>query len=233
MVPRPRLNGELAHRHVVTCASSTGPGSAPLLIQQIAGSLQWVTGLTPASPNLSVSWSLAEMVIAIGGLTALRIAVPNVAELQQLYDMFQIEKVDITMSFGSQDSFVSNDINLGARHLIPLIGYSQDTDDAANTGITQLQQYSTYRMHQSDTQLKYSLVPCAAGTTFDPTAAGVPANLGFTRVQRQDINVAYAGTPHYGFKCAVDGMQANPNANFINTYVSIQSRIHFLMKNTR
>jgi len=235
MVPRPRLNGELAHRHVVTCSSTTGTGGAQLFLSNGAGVLNFVSngplGVN-TSPNLSLSWSLAEMFVGVGGIPAIQIPVPNVAELQQLYDTFQIEKVEITMFFGATESLVSGDVQLGLQYTMPIIGYAPDTDDAANTGITQLQQYSTYRTHQTTSPLKLSVVPCSAGATFDPTAPGVPASLGFTRLQRQDVNVAYAATPHYGYKFSCDGFRATPGVSG-NSFVSIQSRIHFLMKSTR
>ena len=232
MVPRPRINGELAHRHIVTCSSSTGTGAGSIRLGQTAGLMQWNIG-AGYSPNMAISWSLANMVIGIAGVPLLTIPIPNVAELQQLYDTFQIEKVEVTVFFGNTESLVSNDANLGARFVLPLIVYAPDTDDASNTGITQLQQYSTCRTHQSSEPLRTSLVPCPAGGVFDPTVPTVPLNFGFTRLQRQDINVAYADTPHYGLKMSVDGFLSNPPDAFINTFVSVVSRVHFLMKNTR
>lgn len=240
MVPRPRLNGELAHRHVVTCSSTTGASRERLFIQYVTatGATTFtagpdpVTGVSVSSQNLAISWSLANMVIGLGGAAAITIPMPNIAELQQLYDTFQIEKVDLTVFFGNTESLVSGDPTSGFQWVMPLIGYSQDTDDAGNTDITQLQQYSTYRCHQSSTPLRMSVVPCPAGNVFDPS---VVQNAGYTRLQKQDINVSYAATPHYGVKMAVDGMLGQPGSG-VNpgiVMVSIQSRVHFLLKNTR
>jgi len=240
MVPRPRLNGELAHRHIVSCSSTTSNSAERLIIQYApAGGTTFVSGPDPvsgiylSSPNMAISWSLANMVIGIGGTPAVTIPIPNVAELQQLYDTFQIEKVEVTIWFGNTESLVSGDPTSGYQWTMPLIGYSQDTDDASNTGITQLQQYSTYKCHQTTSPLKLSLVPCPAGGVFDPSQGGALFNSGYTRLQKQDINVAYAATPHYGAKFAVDGFLATPPGAGQNTFFSVQSRIHFLMKNTR
>jgi len=232
MVPRPRLNNELAHRHIVTVGSATGTGAIPIRLQQIGGQLQFFGGIG-FSPNMSISWSLANMVIALGGTVITTNPMPNIAELQNLYDTFQLEKVEVTIFFGTTESIASNDVNLGARYVMPVIGFSQDTDDASNTSITQLQQYSTYRTHQSTSPLKISLVPCPAGTVFDPAQGGAGFNAGFTRLQRQDINVAYAATPHYGLKLCVDGMQNNAADAVVSTFLSISTRCHFIMKNTR
>jgi len=239
MVPRPRLNGELAHRHIVTCSSSTSNSAEKLAIQYLNGATAFIAGPDPAtglfinSPNMSISWSLANMVIGLGGVPAVSIPVPNVAELQQLYDTFQIEKVELTIFFGCTESLVSGDPTSGVQWVMPLIGYTQDTDDASNTGITQLQQYSTYKCHQTTQPLRMSLVPCPAGGVFDPAQGGAAFNSGYTRLQKQDINVAYAATPHYAAKLAVDGLLSTPSGTGLNTLLSVQSRIHFLMKNTR
>jgi len=223
MVPRPRINGELVHRHIVTCSTSS---TAQVIIRSPAtGISDFAIGgsLIPASPNMSFNFSLAQVVLNLGGVPALTIPVPNVAELQQLYDTFQIEKVELTIFAGNTDSLVSGDPTSGIQWVLPLIGHSVDTDDDGNTSLTQLQQYSTYKMDQlGQKPIKATMVPCVAGNTFGG---------GFTRLQRQDINVAQAATPHYGYKLAVDGFRATPNGN--NCLLSFMFRTTYLMKCTR
>lgn len=223
MVPRPRLNRELAHRHIVTMSSSSVQA---LTVSCLAGgTANWATFGIAASPNLSLNFSLAQMVINIGGLPAILCPNPSVAELQQLYDLFQIEKVELTVFSGNTESIIGNDINTGYQFVLPLIGHSPDTDDDGNTSLTQLQQYSTYGTYQLGmTPMRTSLVPCLAATAF---------GVGYARGQRQDVNVAQAATPHYGFKMAIDSMKSNPPAGGNNTYVSIQARVHYIMKCTR
>ena len=232
MLPRPLLNGEKQHRHIVTCATSTAPEgvSQALYINNLAtGAATFVGGVSAltASPNMSVSFSLLEMVVALGGTVVCTVPVPNGSELIALYDTFQIEKIDFTMFFNCMDSQTTSAVNNG----VPLIGYAPDMDDAANTTIQQLQQYSTYKVHQSAYPLKMSMVPCVAGAVYDPTVGGPPVQLGYSRLQKQDVNVGYGKTPHYGMKLAVDGFRAN--SGFANQLVSVQARIHFLMKGTR
>jgi len=223
MVPRPRINGELEHKHIVTCSSST---AAQIVIRSPATGIsdfQVVGSLTPASPNMSFNFSLAQVVLNLGGLPALTIPVPNVAELQQLYDTFQIQKVELTVYCGNTESLVSGEPLSGIQWVLPLLGHSQDTDDDGNTSLTQLQQYSTYKCDQlGQKPIKATFQPCVAGNTFGG---------GFTRLQRQDINVSQAATPHYGYKFAVDGFRSIPNAN--NCLLSFQFRTTYLMKCTR
>lgn len=223
MVPRPRLNSELMHRHIVTCSSSS---TTQIAIRSPATGISdfaVVGSLTPPSANMSFNFSLAQVVLNLGGIPALTIAVPNVAELQQLYDTFQIEKVEITIFCGNTESLVSGEPLSGASWVLPLIGHSVDTDDDGNTSLTQLQQYSTYKMDQlGQKPIKATMVPCTAGNTFGG---------GFTRLQRQDINVSQAATPHYGYKLAVDGLRSAPNGN--NCLLSFMFRTTYLMKCTR
>lgn len=223
MVPRPLLNGEVAHRHVIT--SSTSSATSVFVRSPASGLSQFeIAGsLTPASANMQFNFSLADTIVSLGGLPALTIPNPSVAELQQLYDTFQIEKVELTVWCGNTESLVSGEPLSGFNYVLPLIGHAPDTDDAGNTSLTQLQQYSTYKCDQLGAKpMKAIIVPCAAGSTFGG---------GFTRLQRQDINVSQAATPHYGYKMAVDGFRSFPN--IITTLLSFQFRITYLMKSTR
>lgn len=223
MVPRPLLNREMAHRHIVTSSSSTVAALTIGIPANGVAAFEVVGSLLPTSPNLSLNFSLAQTVINIGGVPQLTVPNPSVAELQQLYDTFQIEKVEITMYSGNTESLVSGEPLSGSNYVLPLIGHVPDTDDDGNTSLTQLQQYSNFQSMQLGVRpLKVTVVPCAAGTTF---------GVGYVRLQRQDVNVSQAATPHYGYKMAVDGFRTNPNLR--TTYLSMQFRVHYLMKSTR
>lgn len=222
MVPRPLLNGEMAHRHIVTMSSSTVqalnifcPTSGVAIFQ--------TAGFGAGSPNLSLNFSLADTVISLGGVPAIVVPNPSVAELQQLYDTFQIEKVEVTMWSGNTETSATGEPLTGFNFVMPLIGHVPDTDDAANTSLTQLQQYSNYKCDQLGAKpLKATVVPCVAGAAF---------GVGYTRLQKQDVNVSQAATPHYGYKMCVDGFKSNPNLT--NVLLSLQFRIHYIMKSTR
>lgn len=223
MVPRPRINGETMHRHVVT--SSTSATSQVFINIPASGVATFVVAgsVTPASANMSFNFSLAQTVLNLGGLPALTIANPSVAELQQMYDTFQIERVEITVWSGNTESLVSGEPLSGYNYVLPLVGHCPDTDDDGNTSLTQLQQYNTYKCDQLGAKpIMTRVTPCIAGNTFGG---------GFTRLQRQDVNVSQAATPHYGYKLAVDGFRSNPNT--LTTLLSFQFRYHYLMKQTR
>jgi len=223
MVPRPRINGEMAHRHI--CTSSTSNANQVFIRSPITGISEFSVsgGAAPNSPNLSLNFSLAQTVVNLGGIPAFTVPNPSVAELQQLYDTFQIEKVEITVWCGNTESLVSGEPLSGIQYVLPLIGHTPDSDDDGNTSLSQLQQYSTYKCEQMGIRpIKAFVTPCVAGSTFGG---------GFTRLQRQDVNVSQAATPHYGYKMAVDGFRSNPNIN--TTLLSFQFRIHYLMKCTR
>jgi len=221
MVPRPLLNGEVSHRHICTMSSSTVQA---LSIGIPATGLPVFSTGTSTSPNLSLAFSLAQTTIFLGGLSALVVPNPSVAELQNLYDTFQIEKVEITLWSGNTMSLVSGEPLSGHQWVCPLIGHCPDTDDAANTSLTQLQQYSTFKCDQlGQRPLKAIVVPCVA--------ASLAGTSSFSRLQKQDVNTAVPATPHYGYKMAVDGLKSIPNGT--NCLLSMQFRIHYLMKSTR
>ena len=232
MVPRPLLNGERMHRHIVTCSTSSAPvGVSPgmYIFNDLSGVTNFIGGPggVVISPNMSVSFSLLEMVVSIGGTLACTVPLPGGGDLQQLYDTFQIEKVEFSMFFNCMDANSTVGVNQG----LPLIGYVPDTTDAASTNFVNLEQYSNFKIHQSNSALKTTLVPCAAAGVFDPSIGGPPALFGFSRAQRQDINVGYGKTPHYGMKLAVDGMRAN--SGLFNQAISVQAKVYLLMKGTR
>lgn len=216
MVPRPIVNREKAHRHIVTC--STSPQESMYLQNTAGGVTQFVTAAR-TGPNMSVTFSLSEVVIYLAGLTAITLNPPSQSELVALYDTFQIEKVELSMWSGASSSD-------GATYTrpLPLIGHTVDTDDRNQTNITALQQYSTYKCFQlgQGYPLKATFVPCVAGTVVS----------GQTRLQKQDINTAYPNTPHYGYKLCVDGFNTVLGTD-VTTLLSMQFRIHYLMKSTR
>ena len=235
MVPRPMLNREKAHRHIVTCATSTTAVVPRLAIYADSGGLPYWNNVTLNSPNMSLSFSLAAMLVNIGGVLAETIPLPNANEFEALYDTFQIEKVEVTIFFGKTESAIEGTAGTpnpaGYNYTMPLIGYAPDTDDAGSTSNLQLQQYSTYKVHQANTPLRITVVPCTAAALYDPVVAVSPVKLGFSRVQKQDVNTQYPATPHYGVKFCVDSMKGGPGDYL--TLFSVQARVHLLMKSTR
>ena len=219
-VPRVLLNKELGHRHIVTSATSTQ--TQLRVITPSSGVSIFEIGTTN-SANLALSFSLGETIINLGGVPTLSVPNPALAELQNLYDSFQIEKVEITIYSGNTESTTSGDPLNGYNYVLPLLGHAPDTDDAGNTSLTGLQQYSTYKCDQLGTKpIKATVVPCAAGTMF---------STGYSRLQKLDLNVSQPNCPHYGYKMAIDGFKSNPNLN--NCLLSLQFRVHYLMKSTR
>ena len=219
-VPRVLLNKEMGHRHIVTSATSTQ--TQLRVITPSSGVSIFEIGTT-SSANLALSFSLGETIINLGGVPTLSVPNPALAELQNLYDSFQIEKVEITVFSGCTQSLTSGESFTGSGYVLPLIGCAPDTDDAANTSLTQLQQYSTFKCFQlGQIPMKVSVVPCCAGAL---------SSTGQTRLQKQDLNTQYPNVPHYGYKMAIDGFKSTPGVT--NTLLSMQFRVHYLMKATR
>lgn len=226
------INGESVHRHHVCCSSSVG---TKLLLNYPASGVAEFNNGVAASPNLSLQFSLGSVDCFIGGAGGFSIAIPGAAQLAALYDTYQIEKVEYRMYIGSStsqagvnDTGIAGTANSLYEFPLPIIGWTPDTDDADNTSLTDLQQYSTYKQKQvmAGEPLTGSLIPAVAGGVWNGAIRS-----GYTRLVKQDVNCANPGVPHYGVKMCVDGMRASPNTTA--TLVSFFFKLHFVMKQAR
>ena len=229
-----KLNDALVHKHVVTCSTSdftqlslTIPASGVGLFNMYGSS----------SANLQLSFALAGMTVYIGGAAVTVIPLPNVTELKALYDSYVIEKIEVNLWSGntvSQVGVVRPDADFDLGYVdytmapMCLIGHVVDMDDAANTSITQLQQYSQYKCTQLGLgkPINHSFTPCCNDTLSNAT--------GYGRSTKQIINTANDNVQHFGLKLAVDAFKtSNTLARQINTYLSLQARFHLRMIATR
>ena len=237
-VPRAyALNSALVHKHVVTCSTSD---FTPLYITLPSSGVAMFNFSGVTSANMALSFTLAGMVVSIGGLAVSTIPLPNVSELKALYDSYVIEKVDVNIWSGATQAQIgqigtpdvgpvpmTGFINYHL-HPLPLIGYVVDMDDATNTSISALQQYSQYKCQQlgQGKPISCSFTPCCNDTLSNST--------GYGRSSRQIINSANDTVQHFGLKLAVDGFKAgNDVAHTVNTFLSCQARYHLRMIATR
>lgn len=230
-ISRYSLNQALVHKHVVTVSTSSTEG---LFITIPASGVSLFNMLGSTSPNLALTFSLAGMNVFLGGVAITTIPLPNVAELKGLYDSYVIEKIEISVWSGatvSQVGAVASTVSTTdyISQPMPLIGHTVDNDDAANTSLTALQQYSQYRCQQLGLgkPIKRSFVPCVNDTLSTST--------GFGRAYHQVINSANDTVQHFGLKMSVDGFKAAnfASVNYSNTLLSIQARYHLRMIATR
>lgn len=237
-VPRAyTLNSALVHKHVVTCSTSDFQ-SLYITLPSSGVALFNYSGVSSA--NMSLSFTLAGMVLSLAGLAVSTIPLPNVAELKALYDSYVIEKVDVNIWSGNtvsqtgavQIPDISVVPNTGFVNYylqpLPLIGYAVDMDDSDNTSISALQQYSQYKCVQlgSGKPISCSFVPCVKDTLGTTT--------GYARGTKQIINTVNDNVQHFGLKLAVDGFKAgNDSYHQANTFLSCQARYHLRMIATR
>ena len=231
---RLKLNSALAHRHVVTC--STSSDTAIFINYPASGVATFNNGIL-SSANMQLIFTLGSLVVNIGGVAAVSIPVPNATELQALYDQYTIEKVDVSIWCGAtvsqpgiQQTGIAGVVTNYFGDPLPLIGWAPDMDDAADTSITQLQQYSQYKCKQlgQSKPLKTSVVPCCADTLYRPGATSA-----YARAPYQAVNCTYLDVPHYGLKFSVDGFKAGSSDTPQNSLISIQAKYHLKMMATR
>jgi len=199
-----------------------------------------VPGIVTPSSNLSMQFSLASVDLFLGGAAALSVPVPNTAELQAMYDTYQLSGVEVRMYMGQNcaqtgldDTGIAGSVNYHSAWPLPIIGYAPDTDDANDASIVQLQQYSNFKQVQplAGHPLITRLVPACAGGVWNG-----PVRSGYTRLARQDVNCANPAVPHYGLKMCVDGFKSTAgsfNPGPTTSVCSFFFKLHFVMKQTR
>ena len=228
------LNQSLVHRHVVTASSTT---VNPIYVLYPASGVAVFSVGGVSSSNMQVLFTLGNLVINLAGTSVMTIPLPNSAELIALYDQYVIEKVELSIWSGATQALTGTvDTGVGTLQQnwaapMPIIGWAPDMDDATNTSITQLQQYSQYKSKQlgNSLPLRTSVVPCCADTIYRPGATSA-----YARARNQAINCSYADVPHYGIKFAIDGFFApNAVALQLTQLISVQAKYHLKMMSTR
>jgi len=223
-VTRSGLLKEANHRHVINILSDS---TAQLTIDATAGGVaQFNTSLVPASPNLSMQFSLDGVTLFLGGIQAFTCALPGKSTLVGMYDTYQIQKIDVIMYVSGMAT--ENDPGAGILAVQPIIVYAPDSDDASSTNRDDLLQYSTASIVQPTTAkpLAVTIKPAASVQMYASLVS-----TGYGRVFSPDLNVSSSNIPHYGLKMCADLMRST--AAGTHAQITFMFRYHLLMKATR
>lgn len=227
------ISNQLVHRHVATCSSST---NASLTVFNPSSGVAVFQYGTFNSSNMALAFQLSGTAMYLGGTLAAVWALPNLSELQALYDSYVIEKVEVSIWDSATVAQIGN-VNQNttfpdpigyATQPMPLIGWTVDLDDFANTSFTDLQQYSTFKCKQlgGGYPIKQTVYPCAREDLNSGSGQG--------RAAQHVINCSTPGVNHYGLKMSIDGFKAtNPSAVSLSSFLSIQTKYHLKMIATR
>lgn len=227
------LGNQLVHRHVVTASSSTVGG---LLISNPSSGVATFSYGSTSSANLALAFQLNAIAMYLGGTFVAGFPLPNVAELTALYDSYVIEKVEVSIWCSgtvaqvgnvNQNTTFPDAINYAGQPL-PLIGWTVDMDDTANTSFTELQQYSTFKCKQlgGGVPIKQMIYPCAR--------EDLQSGYGQGRALSPIINCSTPAVNHYGLKMSVDGFKiSNPTGTTLSCYLSLSAKYHLKMIATR
>jgi len=221
--PGRSLLKEASHKHVITMLSDT---SFPISITSNADGQPSFVAAGQSSANLSMEFSLDGAQIAIGGTNAVFCPLPGKATLVAMYDVYQIDSVDIRMF--TANNATENDPQSGTPPIQPLFVVAPDTDDSANTTREDLLQYSTAQVVQPGTgnPLAISIKPAAAVQMY---ASLVSA--GYGRVFSPELDMGNSNVPHYGVKMCCDVLRV-PTAQ-VHAWVNFQIVYHLTCKSTR
>lgn len=224
----PRLpTDQTVYRFLRTGSSNANATNAlPIQIKtnSLTGRPEFSTGLT-SSTELSMLFSLSTIDIYLNGLLSSSFDIPLTADFRNLFDEYKIEKIDIMVL----PTYANNGVVLGASAAqLPWIVHCVDTTDVDGENSLELMQHQDAKM----TQLTYLAQNAPYLRSFRPkvrdTLDGSGTNSGI--VPAPWIACTSFGTPHYGFKMALDDSYNGYTANQTVAQLNIICRYHLAFK---
>uniref|UniRef100_UPI004047A0A4 hypothetical protein n=1 Tax=Flavobacterium sp. TaxID=239 RepID=UPI004047A0A4 len=199
-----------------------------------------VGGIQQNSFNMSIAFQLNGMALYFGGVFYGLLAMPNVAEFQNLFDQYRIDKVDLTMFYSVNtnevDKTATTSQNIDA---LPVFGSALDYDDTASVDMNGLQQYASFKQWQWGGQQnrggvhRLSVKPAIQRVTFSGNAG--TATAGSERAFGAVLDTSTGAINHFGVKMAFDPItQGVPSgaSKLLGTLV-ITAKYHMTFYNTR
>lgn len=229
-VRRSSAAGELKHKHILNILSSE-PTYGMGIQTSSTGQCQWSTSAGNIGTSLSFIFSLNQVRILVDGGVAVQIPVPGIAALLAMYDSYRIDQIDMEMYVGSmncQDASLSG----SQAQFQPIILMSPDTEDAANTPLNDLLQYSTTVVVQptNGKPATMSIKPAAiVGYNADPGGAVA----GFGRKFSPTLAIATPDVGHFGIKMCSDMARTTNGSLRHYGNVTFRFRYHVTMMGTR
>jgi len=177
--------------------------------------------------NMNLFFSLAQMSVFVNGASTFTPAVPDFSDFTALFDQYQIRGVELELYWSKNMAGEQT-----AAYSTPMLWSTLDYDDAANTSLSQLQQYPSVRttnmgedggkaFRQSFRPVPRLQVPDGSGGTgYAPVLDG---NLW--------VDVANPSVGYYGIKFFLDTFGRSSNID-LGT-IMICAKIEYAFKNVR
>lgn len=187
-------------------------------------------GLVVSGSTLQIVFSLSNFDIYFDGALVSTVAVPGYTEFTGLFDEWMIEKVELMCL----PTYNSHGIVSGSNvSQLPWIAYAEDNDDANSTSLNALQQYSGVKYTQltsskNDQNAKPLCVlhPKPAMTVQRSTSTSA-----YSRPTKPIwIDSTNNGTPHYGFKMALDEPYSGFSTNTTITSINFIAKIYYAFR---
>ena len=222
-----RVNNELVHKHTVSVnVGAAGSGfTGGLRIYQVAGVSQFQNAATGANgEQLSAMFSLNGVEIKLNGTTTCIAKNSQASYLLELYDTWTLDLVEVMMntSMTTVDATYSNTA-------IPMLGWATDNNDANATSYDELSRYSTFKSQSLKYPIKHTLIPACSAQLY---SASLTTPVCFARRFKEQLDTNYPITPHYGWKCALNGMYGGLATGDV-CGVDLVFKLHFTMRATK
>lgn len=190
------------HQFVRTCSSNNQGASGIILRTNLLGLYEFADGTGAISGNmLSMQFTLTGVGIYINNVLAVTATLPSNSEFSTLFDLYMLDKIDITPMATYTNQGISPPISSNASQA-PFICYAPDDDDSSATNVNTLQQYDTCKY----TNLT-NIGPPQKLITIYPKYASMAYQTAITTgyaPKRGFVNSTNNTVPHFGFKMAID-----------------------------
>lgn len=160
---------------------------------------------------------------------------PNVSEFVNLFDLYKINCVVVTLKLTNDPSATSppntNTANYG--NYYPTVWYSPDHDDITAQTVSQLKEYEKvkHRVLRPNQELSIKLRPTTLGQQYrTAVTTGYVANY-----RKEWLDMSQTDIPHYGLKLAIDceGITTAVVAASQLPQVKVNVKYYISCKNTR
>lgn len=177
--------------------------------------------------DLQFNFLLAGVAININGAYSSSCSMPSISEFTNLFDMYMIDRVDLTLFYSNNTSGVST-----PAYSMPIWWIAEDYNSSDAATLTAIQQYSNVRAHflgeSGGAPVRLSIRPKA---TIQANTSGSTYTGNISSVGPTWLNTANTDVPHFGVKLAWDTSGRTTNLDVGN--INITAKFHLKFKNPK
>lgn len=187
-------------------------------------------GLAVSGSTLQIVFSLSNFDIYFDGALVSTVSVPGYTEFTGLFDEWMIEKVELMCLPTYNSHGIVSGTNVSQ---LPWIAFAEDNDDANSTSLNALQQFAGVKYTQltSSKEDQTARPLCVLHPKPQMTVFRSTSTSAYSRPTKPIwIDCANNGTPHYGFKMALDEPYSGYAINTTITSINFIAKIYYAFR---